>query len=78
MQSSHYDSGSSYVNLRERVLNNLRDQNISKDILVLLENAFGKTLSEKKIVLSKAERRRLFRQVSKELLTELLEQHNKS
>ena len=70
--------GSSYEKLLARVRKGLRDQNISEEVLALLENSFEKALSEQKIILSRKERDRFFQSLSKEILAELLNQFDKS
>ena len=76
MQPFNYSS--SYEEFLARLRKNLRDQNVSENILSLLKNAFEKALNEQNVVLSRQERVRAYHTVSKELLTELLKQFDKS
>jgi len=64
----------SYDKILARMRRNLREQNVSEDILKLLGNAFIKALDAENIVLPRPDRVRLHREVLKEVLTELLDQ----
>ena len=64
----------SYDKILVRMRRNLRQQNVSEDISKLLENAFSKALDEENIVLSRPDRVRLYKDVLKEVLAELLDQ----
>ena len=76
MQPFNYSS--SYEEFLARLRKNLRDQNVSENILSLLKNAFEKALNEQNVVLSRQERVRAYHTVSKEILTQLLNQFDKS
>jgi len=76
MQPSHY--GSSYEQLLAQVRNHLVDQKVGEEIISLLQSASEKSLSAQNVVLSTKEKERLLRTVQKEVLTELLDQLDKS
>jgi len=76
MQPFNYSS--SYEEFLARLRKSLQNQNISENILFLLESAFEKALNEQNVVLSRQERVRAYHTVSKEILTELLKQFDKS
>jgi len=76
MQPFNYSS--SYEEFLARLRKSLRNQNVSENILSLLETGFEKALSEQNIVLSRPERVRAYHTVSKEILTEVLKQFDKS
>ena len=76
MQPFNYSS--SYEEFLARLRKSLRDQNISEDILALLKNGFEKALNEQNVILSRPERVRVYHTVSKEILTQLLNQFDKS
>jgi hypothetical protein len=76
MQPFQYSG--SYEDFLVRLRKSLQSQNISEDILALLKNGFEKTLFEQNVVLSRKMRVQAFHTVSKEILTELLDQLDKS
>ena len=65
---------SSYEDFLERMRVNLRDQNISEDIYSLLKKGFEKALNGQNIILSRQERVRSFQILSKEILSEAIDQ----
>jgi hypothetical protein len=73
-----FNYSSSYEEFLARLRKSLRDQNISEDILALLKNGFEKALNEQNVILSRPERVRVYHTVSKEILTQLLNQFDKS
>lgn len=76
MQPFQYSG--SYEEFLARLRKNLQKQNISENITSLLKDGFEKALYEQNVVLSRKERIRSFQTVSKEILTELLNQLDKS
>ena len=76
MQSSPY--GSSYEQLLVQVRKYLRDQKVGEAISSLLQDASEKALAAQNVVLSAKERTQLFQTVQKEVLTELLDQLDRS
>ncbi len=61
-----------YQGLLMRLTRNVRDSGLEGDILKLAQETFEKKLGAEHLVLSKPERVRLFRQVTKTILTEIL------
>ena len=76
MQSSPY--GSSYEQLLAQMRKYLRDQKVGEEVSSLLQGASEKALAAQNVVLSLKEKDRLFHTVQKEVLTELLNQLDKS
>ena len=76
MQPFQYSS--SYEEFLARLRKSMQDQNIREDIFTLLKNGFEKTLNKQNVVLSRKERIQSFQTVSKEILTQLLNQFDKS
>ena len=76
MQPFQYSG--SYEEFLARLRQSLRDQNVREDILGLLKKGFEKNLNEQNVVLSRKERVRAYHTVSKEILTELLNQFDKA
>jgi hypothetical protein len=70
--------GSSYEQLLAQMRKNLRDLKVSEEMYLLLQSASGNAFAVQDVVLSTKEKERLFRTVQKEVLTELLEQLDKS
>jgi len=73
-----FNYSSSYEEFLARLRKSLRDQNISEDILALLKNGFEKALNEQNVILSRPERVRAYYAISKEILTQLLNQFDRS
>ena len=61
----------SYHNLKERMYKKV-STNVDDQILVTLQNAYENALSLENIVLTRAERKRLFRQVTRLVLVDLI------
>jgi hypothetical protein len=61
------DSGS-YTGLLKRMTTGVQ-QKIGDQILAMIQNAYEKQLEEEKVVLSRPERVRLFKQIAKSVLT---------
>lgn len=61
----------SYHNLKERMYKKV-STNINDQILVTLQNAYENALSLENVVLTRAERKRLFRQVTRLVLVDLI------
>jgi len=76
MQPFNYSS--SYEDFLARLRKSLHNQNISENISSLLKNGFKKALSEQNIVLSRQGRVRAYHTVSKEILSEVSKQFDKS
>jgi len=76
MQPFNYSS--SYEDFLARLRKSLHNQNINENISSLLKNGFEKALSEQNIVLSRQGRVRAYHTVSKEILSEVSKQFDKS
>ncbi len=61
----------SYVNLLNRMIQNLRRRKAAEQILELLQQIFEQELEKEQVVLSRPERKRLFQQVTQALLKDL-------
>ena len=72
MQPFNYSS--SYEEFLARLRKSLSNQNVSENLLSILQNGFEKALNEQNIVLSRKERVRAYHAVSKEILTEVMKQ----
>lgn len=66
-----HNSGS-YVDLLKRMTQLVRQQKVDIQILEILKQVYEKELDEENIVLSRSERVRLFQQVAKAVLTDVL------
>lgn len=73
-----FNYSGSYEEFLARMRKNLRDQNISEDILALLKSGFEKALNGQNIVLSRKERVRTFQNLSKEMLADVMNQLGES
>jgi hypothetical protein len=67
-----YPSPGSYVDLLKRITQRVQQAKVDNQILEIVQQVVEKELDQQKIVLSRPERVRLFRQVTKTVLTELL------
>jgi len=63
---------SSYVNLKKRMLQNVQAANVNDQIFQVVQNAFENALQKENIVLSRPERKRLFAQILKSVLEEMI------
>ena len=63
---------SSYVNLKKRMLQNVQAAKIDDQIFQAVQNAFENALQKENIVLSRPERKRLFAQILKSVLEEMV------
>jgi hypothetical protein len=71
-QSNPYPNPGSYDDLLKRMTQRVREDKIDNQILGILQQVFEKELSQGNIVLSRPERVRLFQQVAKAILTDVL------
>jgi hypothetical protein len=70
---SQQDPGlSSYVNLKKRMLQNVQAAKIDDQIFQVVQNAFENALHKENIVLSRPERKRLFAQILKSVLEDMV------
>jgi hypothetical protein len=67
-----YQNPGSYVDLLKRITQHVQQTKVDSQILEIMQQTVEKELDQQKIVLSHPERVRLFRQVTKAVLTELL------
>ena len=67
-----YQNSGSYVDLLKRMTQRVQQQNIDDRLLEILQQAFENELEIGSIVLTRPERVRLFRQVAKAILTDIL------
>ena len=64
----------SYHNLKERMYKKV-SANVNDQILAILQNAYENALSSENVVLARAERKRLFDQISRMILEDILKKH---
>ncbi len=62
----------SYVDLLKRMTQRVQQDKVDDQILVIMQRVFENELDKENIVLSRPERVRLFRQVTKAVLTDML------
>ena len=65
----------SYHNLKERMYKKV-SANVNDQILVILQNAYENALNAENIVVSRAERKRLFSQILKLVFEEILKKYD--
>ena len=70
--SSYPDSGS-YAGILKRMIQSVQHNQVDDQILEILQKVFEKELGKENIVLSRPERVRLYQQVTKTILTDVLE-----
>ena len=63
---------SSYANLQKRMLQNIRASKINDQIFLVVQNAFENALQKENVVLSRPERKRLFSQILKSVLQDMV------
>ena len=67
-----FQNSGSYIDLLKPMTHLIQQQKIDDRLLEILQQAFEKELDAENIVLSRPERARLFRQVTKAILTDML------
>jgi hypothetical protein len=67
-----YQNSGSYIDLLKRMTQRVQQQKVDDRLLEILQQVFEKELETGNIVLSRSERVRLFRQVTKAILTNML------
>ena len=65
-----YPDPSSYLDLLERITQQLLQKKVDEQILQIVQEAFEKELDRNHIILSSPERVRLYQEVAKSILTE--------
>jgi hypothetical protein len=71
----HSGSGSD-IDLLRRMTRRVRQKKVDDQILAIMQQVFETELNVESVVLSRPERVRLFRQITKTVLTEILEKIN--
>jgi hypothetical protein len=71
-QSNFYPNPGSYDDLLKRMTQRVRENKIDNQIVEILQQVFEKEFGKESIVLSRPERIRLFQQVAKAILTDVL------
>ena len=64
-------NSSSYIDLLKRITRGVQTQKLDEQILEIAQKAYEKELEKEKIVLSRPEKKRLFEQVLKTVLTDI-------
>jgi len=67
-----FQNSGSYHDLLKRMTHQVQQNKVDDQILIILQQVFEKELGKENIVLSPHERIRLFRQVTKAVLTDML------
>ncbi len=62
----------SYTNLQKRMLQNIQAAKVSDQIFLVVQNAFENALQKENVVLSRPERKRLFSQILKSVLQDMV------
>jgi uncharacterized membrane protein YheB (UPF0754 family) len=62
----------SYINLKERILQQVRSARVNDRIFKVVQNAYEEALAQENIILSRPERKRLLAQVLKQVLADML------
>ncbi len=62
----------SYVDLLKRITQQVQQKKVDDQMLTIMQKVFENELDKENIVLSRPERVRLFRQVTKAILTDML------
>jgi hypothetical protein len=66
------ESSSSYVNLKQRMLARLQAGNVDDQIFQIVQNAYENALNSENVILSRPERKRLFTQILRSVLEDML------
>lgn len=66
------ESLSSYVNLKKRMLQHVKSSKIDDQIFQVVQNSFEEALRHENVVLSRLERTRLFSQILKAVLEDMV------
>jgi hypothetical protein len=67
-----YQNSGSYIDLLKRMTERVQQQQVGDRLLAILQQVFENELTIGNIVLSRPERKRLFQQVTKAVLTDML------
>ena len=66
------ESLSSYVNLKQRILARVQAAEVYDQIFQIVQNAYENALSSENVILSRPERKRLFSQILRSILEDML------
>jgi hypothetical protein len=66
------ESSNSYVNLKQRILRLVQGKRVYDQIFQVVQNAYEQALEEEQIVLSRAERKRMFAQILRAMLDDMI------
>ena len=66
------ESLSSYVNLKKRMLQHVKSSKVNDQIFQVVQNSFENALRAENVILSRPERMRLFSQILKAVLEDML------
>lgn len=69
---------SSHVNLKQRLLQNVQAASVNDQIFLVVQKAFEDALNKENIPLIRTERKRLFVQIMKQVLIDMVEKLDKS
>jgi hypothetical protein len=69
---------SSYVNLQKRALQNVKAAKVHDQIFQVVQNAFEEAIRHENIVLSRPERMRMFSQILRSVLEEMIQKLDNS
>jgi hypothetical protein len=67
-----YPNPGSYTDVLKRMTQRVQQTGISDQIVSMLQQAYEKELAQSQVILSRPERKRLFQQVSKAILDDVL------
>jgi hypothetical protein len=71
-QSNFYPNSGSYDDLLKRMTRRVQQNKVDDQILEILQQVFEKEFNKESVMLSRHERVRLFQQVTKAILTDVL------
>ena len=66
------ESFHSYVNLKQRMISRVRAKNVYDQIFQIVQNAYEDALRSENVILSRAERKRLFAQILRLMLEDMI------
>jgi hypothetical protein len=69
---------SSYANLQKRTLQKVKAANVNDQIFQVVQNAFEEALGHENLVLSRPERMRMFSQILRSVLEEMIQKLDNS
>jgi hypothetical protein len=69
--SNSYQNSGSYLDLLKRITQKVQQKKVDDKMLVIMQQVFENELDKENIVLAQPERVRLFRQVTKAVLTDM-------